>query len=269
MCVILTAKASQAVTGSDITDMVLANQDGTGIAWCEDGRVRLKRWLVPEPEAVAAFWADLESRGLPRMLHARLATHGGVCKELVHPFRLSDGSVLAHNGIISGVQVRKGESDTSAFVRQVVEPLVKELGADWLKPSILRVLGQTIGNGNKFAILTPTGDFRLVNAHAGYWEPSGVWVSNRNWKGGGYYGGGHYFHDWDDWYRDVRGSRREVAVYKGPTVPDTGDIQPMRWTYSECDVCGDRTTLEWCPGYWDGAEYLCDRCARGLGVPGK
>lgn len=280
MCVILTAKSGQLVSSSDIRDMVAANEDGTGVAWVEGGKVRVKRWLMADASEVAAFWADIEARGLPRMLHARLATHGGVCKELVHPFRLSDGSVLAHNGIITGVHPGKGESDTSAFVRMYVEPLIVELGADWLRPAVLKALGACIGSYNKLAILTPGGDIRLVNPGSGHWEPSGVWVSNRNWVGGSMYGGrGSWWMDHDlDCLPASRWSSGGMPLVDVPKDDGkrnggiTGWADPAdddeALVYGACGVCTDQGPVYWAPGYWGEAEYLCVKCARGLGVPG-
>jgi hypothetical protein len=63
----------------------------------------------------------IETLKFPRVLHFRLATHGGVSKANTHPFRVGGHGLLMHNGIFGGYG-GKWKSDTADFIERRILP---------------------------------------------------------------------------------------------------------------------------------------------------
>src|SRR5262245_53468826 len=104
MCVILVAETGR-LTPRMIDLAVDRNPDGNGLAWIERKSVRFEKDLSAADVREMLDWLPL-----PYVFHARIATVGGVCPELCHPFPLdrrvkplalagwSPKGVLFHNG---------------------------------------------------------------------------------------------------------------------------------------------------------------------------
>lgn len=104
--------------------------DGTGLGWY-DASGRARRLRNPEPA-----WKDRpfaheahEVRSRTFVAHIRLASTGGLTKENTHPF-LMEGRLLAHNGVIEGLdelwkhigpkrRLVQGETDSERFMALV------------------------------------------------------------------------------------------------------------------------------------------------------
>ena len=92
--------------------------DGTGLGWYDDDGIP---WV---DKAVIAAWEDaefaLEARELCAanfLAHIRFASTGGLAPQNTHPFVL-DGRMLAHNGVIEGLDRLDGElGDQRELVR--------------------------------------------------------------------------------------------------------------------------------------------------------
>ena len=104
MCVILIAQESR-LDASTIRDAVEANPDGNGFAWIQGGQVHWRKGITVKTAIKLA-----DTKPLPYIFHARIATFGATCAALCHPFPItkrrkqtatigsSKRGVVFHNG---------------------------------------------------------------------------------------------------------------------------------------------------------------------------
>ena len=159
----------------------------------KDGAVVIRKgfmeWSAFEA-ALAEARKGIDETGTPMALHFRIATHGGVKPQTCHPFavtsklaKMGDGHIEAragfmHNGTLTGLETKKGLSDTMAFVANVLYPL-RAMG------------GRIAGNRNAESIVSSTTQgsrFLLFEAPDcasmfGDWaEDGGVFYSNDSYR---------------------------------------------------------------------------------------
>jgi predicted glutamine amidotransferase len=112
MCVLVYTKNNRRITSKEFENCWYSNPDGFGMAWREEiaGKTVIKytKGIMTLKEA----WKTYQSVKKEQMvLHFRIATAGGVCPELTHPFIISETSptmleytgtsaVLFHNGSV-------------------------------------------------------------------------------------------------------------------------------------------------------------------------
>ncbi len=103
MCVIM-ACTKQRPSYTDLWDASVANRDGAGVAWIKDGRVYYRKGI----RKIKNLYKITESVPFPFMVHFRMATEGGVSKELCHPFPVTRNSPLATEGSARKVLMHNG-----------------------------------------------------------------------------------------------------------------------------------------------------------------
>lgn len=160
------------------------NPDGGGFAYVDDdGVMQLEKYMEFEP-----FWKAFENaRSLfPKrdfLLHMRIATHGSVVIDNVHPFIVNENTVMAHNGIIHGVpkDLEGDRSDTRVFIDEVLP----ELPANWLDRKYLVDMVEEWIGWSKLAFLTNDdrleGQLYILNEYKGEVH-DGMWFSNSSYK---------------------------------------------------------------------------------------
>lgn len=104
MCVILITDQNR-LTASTIRAAVDSNPDGNGFAWISAGKVHWRKGITTEQAIRLA-----QTKPLPHVFHARIATIGKPCDALCHPFPVearaeqtatsgaSSEGVVFHNG---------------------------------------------------------------------------------------------------------------------------------------------------------------------------
>lgn len=122
------------------------NPDGFGLAWYEGGALLHEKFAPADHEAFVGHLKSLDKTDVKYAAHWRYATHGAPSYDLSHPFpyQTPEGvkKVLFHNGIINGVKIGQGQSDTTAFVDQVL----RHLPNDWPgNPGITTLLDKMLG----------------------------------------------------------------------------------------------------------------------------
>ena len=174
MCLLILKPAGKTIPKSYLENASERNPHGCGIAYAKEGQITVEKsakWSASEIQMILDEHSDH-----PAIIHFRYATHGSQNKDNTHPFVLNDSWVAAHNGIIPNMKTLHDESDTRAFLRQRVIPLLQSnvrLDDD----AILKQLGKAMGNTNKMAFLCVDGSFGIANKKAGHWK-DGVWYSN-------------------------------------------------------------------------------------------
>ena len=250
MCMITVVPAGISIPVQGIMNGGVVNDDGHGWAVAsKDGVVTGKSMELDIAVRDFIDARDLAGESSVGMFHSRWGTHGIMGEFNVHPFDVTDHSVVAHNGILPrGYLPDHGakRSDTRIFVDLVAKEVVDRRTGLPSRRSARR-LAEMIGTGNKLAFLAATTNgpkVRLVNAWAGVFT-SGVWYSNSGykpstWTYGNYRSGGRYAADLWDGYGDNWGDTPTTTG--GDCSPGLG--YPLKTRY-------DRKTL------LDG---LCPRC---------
>lgn len=184
MCCILVCPTKSARPTLDVLRAVAAaNPHGGGIAWRESGVVQyLKTDDVNELYRVAH-----EARGVV-VIHFRIASVGGVCNELRHPFpvtrrsglgdRSSAPAVLFQNGTWSGWRDALAEAELDGHVPPVGRMSDARAAAwlchvkgrhDWLEET----------GWSRWVFLS----FRELELYGDWQERDGILFSNLHWTG--------------------------------------------------------------------------------------
>ena len=125
MCLIIEKPAGIDVPAWIVESALAHNEDGVGIMTAG----RAERFLKIAPEKLVARINSLQTDAA---IHFRMATHGTITTDNVHPFKVKGGSYLMHNGILSKYAPSKGTaepvSDTRIFVERFVNPMVEKHG---------------------------------------------------------------------------------------------------------------------------------------------
>lgn len=173
MCVIVLQPVGSYLTKEEAHQCWKTNPHGAGFAFHNEEGLHVQKYMEWNQ-----FWPAFESarskhRGSDFLLHFRVGTHGLNDITNVHPFKIADDVVMAHNGVIHQVpDYGDGRSDTRVFIDEVLP----ELTSDWYKkPYVREMVGDFIG-WSKLAILYP-GGWSLVNEASGSWS-NDMWFSN-------------------------------------------------------------------------------------------
>lgn len=176
MCVLIVKKSDGKVTDAQLAACFAANHQGAGFSWVEPGgRVAIHKGFFSFKEFIEAYRKQEAIVGdtSPFLIHFRISTGGGVNTENCHPFRTPHGA-MAHNGVLFSVNGPK--SDTHVFSERIGPKLSKE--------GILlhkKALEESIGSGNKIAVLFHDKTYEILNEKQGTWI-DGTWFSNCHWQ---------------------------------------------------------------------------------------
>ena len=175
MCIAITKPADTAPDWEAYQQGFIRNPDGWGFAVPHDGRVLIRKDVTSFDKFREAFTPHAH---LPALVHFRIKTHGLVNKRNCHPFRLTDGLAMIHNGMLElECSLRPEKSDTWHFVKQVLRPMADadprfawNIGSSFL--------GESFIGYNKVAFLDADGNFKIWNQEAGTTVQDGHWYSN-------------------------------------------------------------------------------------------
>jgi len=171
MCIIAAKPAGvKWLEESKMKNCFLANSDGAGLAWAVDSGVCISKGYFDWEH----LWQDMKAlENYSVLLHCRYATNGSIKRSNCHPFRLKNGTVMAHNGVID-IEAEGDMTDSETFGKSYLEQFsIKELEDERIR----FLLETVIGNGNKIVMLKKDGSFIFLNKQAGI-EHKGIWFSN-------------------------------------------------------------------------------------------
>jgi glutamine amidotransferase len=179
MCVIVHQPAGKRLVKRDAKALWLENPDGGGIAYPHGKRV-----VVVKAMTFEEWWREyrLIIHRHPKvdvLLHLRIATHGGVDLDNVHPFYVGDNeqTVVAHNGVIYDCVPAHWESrsDTRVFV----EDALPRLPAAWIDDEYLSAMVAGWVSPSRLMFLTVDPAHSGTVYRFGRWESyRGLWLSN-------------------------------------------------------------------------------------------
>lgn len=172
------------------------NSDGAGIAFNNDGVVKIYKGFMSFENFYQVLRSldteyHLEDRGV--LLHCRITTHGGTCKEMTHPFPISRKEnklkkkrcvanyAIVHNGIIdltsTEAKKRNKMSDTAVFVQEYLSLIASNPG--WFNnEKNIKLIEELIGS--KMAILDGEGNIKMTSGFTK--DEDGNYYSNSTYK---------------------------------------------------------------------------------------
>lgn len=175
MCLLIASQIGDLPTHTLLRDANFDNPDGWGTCRVENGKIAVEKgWNTPSLIAAAQ-----RCKGFPYMIHMRFATHGTVNRRNTHPFKISAGLFMAHNGMLNIDTKSKPELSDTAHYAELIGALLTEIPDWWDAPSFIKDLEDDIGYFNKLGFLRDTGELRIVNKDMGETEGA-IWYSNTN-----------------------------------------------------------------------------------------
>ena len=204
MCLLITTKKNKMVKKQYLQNAYNSNRDGCGFAHVGDSQIVIKKFREFN-EFYNSYELAFKEYGHSSefIIHFRLTTHGETNGTFnVHPFRVHNDLVFAHNGIISNAKHDNKKSDTRMFNEEILQTfktqfLIKSLSNQNGNIGFIKLIKQFIGH-SKLAFLDKMGNTYLINEHMGNWE-NGIWYSNSSHKSCGIsYGNyGGYSFNWN------------------------------------------------------------------------
>ena len=172
------------------------NSDGAGIAFNKDGIVKIYKGFMSFENFYQVLRSldtehNLKEKGV--LLHCRITTHGGTCKEMTHPFpitrkenklkkkRCTANYAIVHNGVIdltsAEAKKRTKMSDTAVFVEQYLSLIASNPG--WFEnEKNMKLIEELIGS--KMAILNGDGEIHMTSGFTK--DDDGNYYSNSTYK---------------------------------------------------------------------------------------
>lgn len=176
MCLLIFKSAASSVKPAWIKEGWRCNAHGAGLAWVENGEVQIKKGYMKLED----LEADIPLiAGKPAIIHFRIASVGNKTADNCHPFDAGGEWAMGHNGTIPNMTTVGEESDTSAFARDVLQPILDADKSAIFDTKIQKELEAKIP-GSKMVLLNPLGQRVILNEHLGHWV-EGVWYSNRSY----------------------------------------------------------------------------------------
>lgn len=180
MCLIIHKPAGVAIPHELLLAAAAQNHDGWGLmGFAADGGLLLERHAEVDTDQLLATEGSL--RAFEYVLHLRRQTRGGSGLDNVHPFKISEGLWLMHNGTVRTRMRVPGKSDTWHLVHDILRPLVQRHPGLLSNYAFVQILEHGLRSENKLALLDQRlRRIVLVNRHHGA-ELDGLWLSNTRW----------------------------------------------------------------------------------------
>lgn len=180
------------------------NSHGAGFAVVHAGNIIVRKGFFTFDAFREAF---APVANLQAAVHFRLATHGNKDADNCHPFLVTDGLALIHNGILDiACDEDKTKSDTWHYATLVLRPMA-ERDPDFFGRPEMRFLGGSAIGDSKFVFLRADGQYAIWNESAGHWADD-CWFSNRSYVESPWWGRrriGFYEDEKQSEYRDFLG----------------------------------------------------------------
>ena len=245
MCLLITQTNNTAISKEKLRNADENNPHGIGFTYSNGNKLIIEKFRNFS-KFYSRYIKALKTHGKKSdfLIHFRYSTHGtsdGVFN--VHPFKVNNRLVFAHNGVIS-VKDDVKRSDTRVFN----DTILKQLPKNFLSNKATRELLGNFVSGSKLAFLDIDGNSTIINESAGHWDKGG-WYSN-------------------DTY-DYCGYAYTPTTYATTYVFPKGSNTPKRITPKKKKI-NNLGSCSWCYGWgnvWKGVErcsgspvQLCSTC---------
>lgn len=180
MCLIIHKPVGAVIPEELLAAAAAHNPDGWGLMGFDvSSRLLLEKHAVVD----VAELIDTEHRlrDAEYVLHLRRQTRGGSGIDNVHPFKVTDGVYLMHNGTFRIPSRVHGRSDTWHFVTELLRPLAQRHTGLLSDRAFLQILEFGLRAENKLALLDQHQKrIAIINRQYGV-ELDGLWLSNTRW----------------------------------------------------------------------------------------
>lgn len=178
MCLAIYKPAKVAVDWDALEEGFRCNSHGAGFAYVDNGNLVVRKGFFTF-DAFRAAYLPVETH--QAAIHFRLATHGKQDDRNCHPFPVTPGLAMIHNGILDiACNVNKDMSDTWHYAELVLQPLA-ERDPDFFQRPELMFMGGAAIRGSKFVFLRADGEYGIWNESSGHWAHD-CWWSNSSYK---------------------------------------------------------------------------------------
>lgn len=182
MCLLITKPEGVDFDEAFLRGVYDLNKDGIGVMYAKDNTLFTRKAVPKNFEDVIAFWKqNVGERECA--IHFRMQTHGDVDLTNCHPYQVlsaEDGYPLwlMHNGILHTGNLRDTtKSDTWHYIQTYLRPMLLRNPEFFLNPVFAELIGEHIGDDNKFVLMDAYGNVVTVNEHV-FVEHNGAKLSN-------------------------------------------------------------------------------------------
>ena len=231
MCLLVVCSPDSTPRKKDLECASCNNPHGFGYAVIAGDRIITGRGMSAKKVIKEFLAVRKEFPSSYAMFHARYATHGVKNVDNCHPFKVSEETYLAHNGILDvDIHATDKRSDTRVFAEDILPSIggVKMLDDD----NVWKILSKW-SSGSKIAVLTLDPSARdncyIINESAGHWDNEGMWWSNDTYKASA-------------WSSYIGMPSKVQEIYDGVIVED-----------NECPSCR-------AVAFEDANPYYCEMC---------
>lgn len=176
MCIAIMSKKGTVLKDDALKLCWENNPDGAGMAWAENGRVKVWKELKSFDAFLSKYKEVRATYKGNMLLHFRIATRGSTNLSNCHPFKVNNNLAFVHNGTISGVTISKTESDTVMFNKEILSKLPAKF---YTNATILELLTKFVGT-SKLVFLNGEGEYFFINESYGEWNTD-CWFSNKSY----------------------------------------------------------------------------------------
>lgn len=183
MCVIINKPAGILIPETDILSAYDINSDGFGMVYYDTREKKLIQNKVMPKTGTELVKLFKNTEGFNTLYHFRYRTVGGKTEDQCHPFQILNKEehgkdlFFAHNGTIKNVDIEGDESDTMAFNRLYLKPILSQNPDVLFNQGFQDLLRACMGKDSKLSFIHDEGTFTVVNKEAGS-ERNSCWVSN-------------------------------------------------------------------------------------------
>jgi len=180
MCLIIHKPRGIEIPADLLEAAVSLNRDGWGLmGFSAEGDLLVERHAKVDLAAILA--TERKYRDAEYVLHLRKRTRGAADVDNAHPFKVTDGVYMMHNGTIKLDTRVAGMSDSWHFVSEILRPLAQRRTGILLDNAFHRLLEIALRPENKLALLDyPARRIILINQAYGA-ELDGLWLSSTRW----------------------------------------------------------------------------------------
>ena len=251
MCLLINQTNNKPIEKSLLENADASNPDGIGFAYADGGQVHVEKFRKFE-QFYKSYKRAVLTHGKTSnfIVHFRYSTHGtenGIFN--VHPFRVNERLVFAHNGMLD-VDDHKKKSDTQIFN----ETILQKLKPNFLNSDAVCSLIEGFIGSDKLVFLNADGKTTIINESRGHWD-GGVWFSNSSYKPVERYRS-------YGWGKDYNYG----GTYKKPAKQTP--VNTLTYTDKKTDAVKISGSCSWCRSWGDldktvyhnNVLYLCNTC---------
>lgn len=180
MCLIIHKPRGVKIPADLLEAAVSLNRDGWGLmGFSASGELLVERHADVALDEILA--TEERHRDAEYVLHLRKRTRGAANADNAHPFKVTDGVYLMHNGTLKLEPRVAGMSDSWHFVTDILRPLAQRREGILLDNALHKLLEITLRPENKLALLHyPSRRIVLINRAHGA-ELDELWLSSTRW----------------------------------------------------------------------------------------